>query len=451
MNDHRPLAAIEAEQAILGALFLSPKAYERLGTLKAEHFYQAIHREIFRHIAAILEAGQHADVVTVYERLKAEAPEFADLQYLDGISTAFSSANVERHAAIVIERATRRGLVDVAMTLAAAASEDLATPAGDLLDQAQSHLQQLIETKTDDEPVAAADDMVDFVDDLDRRSRGEGVQGISTGFPALDEKLGGGLRPESLIIVAARPKMGKSAFAFELARTVARTHTTLILSMEMGRREIHQRNVAALGRVNLGNITNAKRMQPADWQGVTRATKEIADLKLFIHQQGGMRLSDVRAKARATKRKHGLDLLVVDYLQLMDGEGDTRNAQIELITRGLKSLAMDMGITIVLLSQLNRNLEARPNKRPIPSDLRDSGAIEQDCDAALFLYRDEIYNDNSMDRGICEVNVGLIRNGETGPVPLSFIANQSRFENLAPGYEFGRNSAQKPIFSGMQD
>src|SRR5690606_33637960 len=225
----------------------------------------------------------------------------------------------------------------------------------------------------------------------------------------------------------------KSAFAFNLALNAADDYSVLILSMEMPRDQIHDRNVAVMGKIPLPHVIDPRKMQDDEWPRLTAAVGRLEAMNLFVDDQGGLRLMDVRMKARQVKRRHGLDLLVIDYLQLMDGEGDNRNAQIEQITRGLKAMAKEMKIGIVLLSQLNRQLEQRPNKRPMPSDLRDSGAIEQDCDMALFLYRDEVYNPNSEDAGICEVNVGLIRQGEPGTVGLTYIGSQTRFENLASG------------------
>jgi replicative DNA helicase len=226
-----------------------------------------------------------------------------------------------------------------------------------------------------------------------------------------------------------------------------------MLSLEMPKAQLHDRNVAVLGGIELGKVIDPRRLEDDDWAQVTAAIGRMERLALYLDDQGGLRLMDVRMKARAVKRRHGLDLLVIDYLQLMDGTGDNRNAQIEGITRGLKALAKEMQIGIILLSQLNRALESRPNKRPMPSDLRDSGAIEQDCDAALFLYRDEIYNEHSVDRGICEVNVGLIRQGEPGTVGLTYIANQTRFKNLEQGRVFGQQASRplKSKYSGLKD
>jgi len=271
--------------------------------------------------------------------------------------------------------------------------------------------------------------MVAHVEEIERRMSGQ-TRAISTGFPEVDKKLSGGLRAGELIVVAARPKMGKTGFALCVACNVAEEHSVLVLSMEMPKAQLHDRNLANLGRIPLPHLLEPQNMQEQDWTGLTHATLKLANMDLFLDDQGGLRLLDVRMKAKGIKRRHGLDVMVVDYLQLMDGEGDNRNAQIEGITRGLKALAKELGIAIVLLSQLNRKLEERPNKRPMPSDLRDSGAIEQDADAVIFLYRDEVYNPDSPDIGVCEVDVALCRQGAPGRVALGYVGEQTRFENL---------------------
>jgi len=264
---------------------------------------------------------------------------------------------------------------------------------------------------------------------LERRMSG-GSNAISTGFPALDARLNGGVRRGGLVVLAARPKMGKTALAVNIACHAAVDHAVSVLSMEMPRTELHDRNLAALGQIPLPHLLQPNLMTDQDWGNLTHAAMKISTLNLFLDDQGGLRILDVRMKAKGMKRRHGLDLLVIDYLQLMEGDGDNRNAQIEGITRGLKALAKELDIAIILLSQLNRKLEERPNKRPMPSDLRDSGAIEQDADAVIFLYRDEVYNPDSHDVGICEVDVALFRQGAPGRVALTYIGEQTRFASL---------------------
>lgn len=432
---------LEAEQSVLGALLIDNDAYDRMGDLRAEHFFRADHQQVFKLICQGIEAGQPVDVITLSDKL----PESVPLVYLNDLATNTpSSANIGRYADLVRTAAQRRALAAMASEVSEEA-QGLSDPA-QIIDKAQSKLESIAEQRTKSEPIKAKDDMLRYIVELEKRSEGVGVKAIPTGFADLDEKMMGGIRRGELWIVAARPKMGKSAFAFNIALNAAEEHSVLILSMEMPKDQIHDRNVAVLGKIPLPHVIDPRKLEKQEWASLTAAVGRIEKMNLFMDDQGALRLMDVRMKARQVKRRHGLDLLVIDYLQLMDGEGDSRNAQIESITRGLKALAKEMKIGIVLLSQLNRSLEQRPNKRPMPSDLRDSGAIEQDCDGALFLYRDEVYNEHSKDRGICEVNVGLIRQGEPGTVGLAYIGHQTRFENLAPGTEFGRRP--EPVKQG---
>lgn len=431
----------DAEQSVLGALLIDNDAYDRLGDLRAEHFFRADHQQLYSLICKTIEAGQPVDVITLSDKL----PESIPLIYLNDLAANTpSSANISRYADLVRTAAQRRELAALASEVSEEA-QGLVDPA-QIIDKAQGRLESIAEQRTKSEPIRAKDDMLRYVEELQKRADGAGVKAISTGFSDLDEKMMGGIRRGELWIVAARPKMGKSAFAFNLALNAADDYSVLILSMEMPRDQIHDRNVAVMGKIPLPHVIDPRKMQDDEWPRLTAAVGRIEQMNLFMDDQGALRLMDVRMKARQVKRRHGLDLLVIDYLQLMDGEGDNRNAQIEGITRGLKALAKEMGIGIVLLSQLNRSLEQRPNKRPMPSDLRDSGAIEQDCDGALFLYRDEVYNEHSMDKGICEVNVGLIRQGEPGTVGLAYIGHQTRFESLAPGTAFGRRP--EPVKQG---
>jgi replicative DNA helicase len=279
------------------------------------------------------------------------------------------------------------------------------------------------------EPVRAADELTAHVEEIERRMEGKS-KAISTGYPALDGKLSGGLRGGDLIVLAGRPKMGKTALALNIGTNVAEHYPVLVKSMEMPKSQLHDRNLASLGRIPLQHLLEPATMADQDWAGLTHASIKISEMQLYLDDKGGQRLIDVRMDAKSVKRKHGLKLLIVDYLQLMEGDGDNRNAQIEGITRGLKALAKELDISIILLSQLNRKLEERPNKRPIPSDLRDSGSIEQDADAVIFLYRDEVYNPDSPDIGMCEVDVALCRQGAPGRVALTYIGEQVRFESL---------------------
>jgi replicative DNA helicase len=422
-----PPHSIEAEQSVIGAILRDNDAFDRLGDLRAEHFYLSDHAAIFTELQRQIMAGKSVDVISMMVSLNGKVADAGP--YLNSMAQATpSSANAARYAGIVREKALRRALIGFGRDMADAAitSPDDATA---LVDRASSRLEQLAVSRIRVDPVRAAEEMAAHLELLEGRMAG-GSTAISTGYPTLDARLNGGMRRGELIVLAARPKMGKTALAVNIACNAAVDYAVSLLSMEMPKMQLHDRNLAAIGQIPLPHLLQPNLMTDQDWSNLTHATLKISTLNLFLDDQGGLRIIDVRMKAKGMKRRHGLDLLVIDYLQLMEGDGDNRNAQIEGITRGLKALAKELDIAIILLSQLNRKLEERPNKRPMPSDLRDSGAIEQDADAVIFLYRDEVYNPDTPDVGICEVDVALCRQGAPGRVALTYIGEQTRFASL---------------------
>lgn len=435
-----PPHSVEAEQSVIGALLRDNDAFDRIGDLRAEHFFMADHAVIFRELVQHLAAGRSCDVISLGDALRGKVTDC--MPYLNSMAQSTpSAANIGRYASIVRDKAIKRGLIRFGREVAEVAASSPEEAAA-LVDQASSALEKLARARVRIEPVLAADEMTAHIEELQRREAGQ-VKAISTGFPAVDEKLNGGIRRGELIVLAARPKMGKTAFALNVSCNAAVDHSVLVLSMEMPKSQLHDRNLATLGKIPLEHLLKPAMMTDQDWAGLTNAMVKIGGMQLHLDDQGGLRLMDVRMKAKLVKRKRGLDLLVVDYLQLMDGEGDNRNAQIEGITRGLKALAKELDCGIVLLSQLNRKLEERPNKRPMPADLRDSGAIEQDADAVIFLYRDEVYNPDSPDIGVCEVEVALCRQGKPGRAALAYIGEQVRFESLARGWSAAKPAAPK--------
>ena len=443
------LTAVPSEHAVLGALLIDNECFDRLGDLRAEHFSVGDHRAIYGELERQIANGKAADAVTVYERLQASGQNAADLGYILALAqNAPGSASAARHAAIVRERAIRRALVSLGDEMshnAKASAED--APA--LIDRATTQLENLAQARVRREPIHVASGLVDYAKLLQSRET-EGAKAISTGFRDVDALLNGGFRPGELIVVAARPKMGKTAFALNVACHIARGKQVAVLSMEMPATQLHDRNLATVGRIPLQHLLEPSRLLEDEWTRLSTAMEIMEGMGLWLDDEGGLRLLDVRMKAKQVKRKSGLDVLVVDYLQLMEGTGDNRNAQIEGITRGLKALAKELDITIVLLSQLNRELERRPNKRPQPSDLRDSGAIEQDADVVMFLYRDEVYNPNTDDKGICEVEVALNRQGQSGRVALSYIGAQTRFETLNQNWHPSAPKRQAPPSRGFE-
>jgi replicative DNA helicase len=289
------------------------------------------------------------------------------------------------------------------------------------------------------EPVKAAQALVDYITHMEKQAEGL-IKPVSTGLTDLDRKLGGGFYAGDLVVVAARPSMGKTAFSLTVSANVAETKPVLFLSMEMTNLQLNQRLVSSQGRISMATLRNPAAMSNDEWSRVTVATQRIANLELL----------EVRNKARTAKRKYGLSMLVVDYLGLMaTADEERRDLQIGAITKGLKNLAKELSIPVVLLSQLSRNVEQRPNKRPMLSDLKDSGDIEADADTVLFLYRDEQYNPDTMDRGVCEVICAKQRQGETGIVGTAFIGEQTRFEDLAHGQSFGSRGESRPKNRGF--
>ncbi|PZX29443.1 replicative DNA helicase [Cupriavidus phytorum] len=427
--------SIEAEQAVLGGLLLDNDAVDRLDGLQRAHFYRADHGVVFDQIIELVASGAGADSITVYERLaaKGQAEHIGGLGYLTDLAVRTpSSANISRYASIIRDRAIKRQLLTLSSdvpTMVMGADE-----ARVLVDRVQSRLELMAQERVKSEPVRAADDLGNYFDQLQAEAEGT-VRAIPTGFRDLDEKLGGGLRGGELVIVAGRPAMGKTAFALNVSNNVARDYASLVLSMEMPKAQLHQRNVAMLGRIPLGRLRQPDSMADEHWNNLTAATAKIAELNLFMDDQPALTLLEVRSKARIVKRRHGLNLLVVDYLGLMTGgPSENRNQEVGSYSRGLKALAKELDIPIIALAQLNRGLESRPNKRPTMGDLRDSGEIEQDADIIMFLYRDEVYNPDSQAKGICEVLIEKQRQGETGMVPLSYQGEFTLFGDLARGY-----------------
>lgn len=433
MNEQKEsrLYAREQEQAVLGALLLTNDAADRIGDLAEAHFYDATHRDIFKAITSLIYSAKPADVITVFDYLQTNGKQ-VDISYLNALEQSTPSAvNVARYAAIVRDRAMKRGLVAACMEVAEQV-ESSPDDAEVLVDRMTSELERLAHARTGSEPMLARDDLAQHIESIDERYQGGGVKAISTGFEDLDQQLNGGLRRGNLIVVAARPKMGKTTLALNVANHVSHDSIAAVLSMEMGRTELHDRNLASLGGIQMDRVTDPRKMMDEDWPRLTMACQKINEMRLYIDPEPGLTLMKVRGKLKKIKRSAGgLDLAVIDYLQLMNGDGDNRNAQIEGITRGLKNLAKELDVPIMLLSQLNRKLEDRPNKRPLPSDLRDSGSIEQDADVVIFLYRDEIYNKDSPDRGTAEAIVALNRQGPAGSVRLVFQGEYTRFQNLS--------------------
>lgn len=406
--------AIEAEQSVIGSLLRENTAIDRMGELRAAQFYRQDHREIFSEILRQISAGLPCDVVSVGAAL----PHIDDcMSYLNSMAqNTPSAANIARYADLVRDRALRRGLLAVTADMNEMAFNPGARTAGEVLDAAQSALAALAEMRALREPIRASDAMTAHIDVIGDRAERK-CAGIATGFDQLDALLSGGPNRGALVILGARPSMGKTALALNIATNVARHYSVLFLSQEMTNGELLDRVLASLGRIPLSAVITGE-MNPQEWESFTAANVRLAELNLYLDDQPALTLMDVRSKARLTKRKHGLDLVVVDYLQLMSGDGTNRNQQIEEISRGLKALAKDLGVVVLALSQLSR--QAANKSRPQLADLRDSGAIEQDADTVIFVHRDEVDNPQTHLRGYADVFVAKNRQGRIDDVLLNY-------------------------------
>ncbi len=441
-----PPHSVEAEQAVLGGLLLENSAWERIADLIGEQdFYRHDHRLIYRHIAKLLDAGKPADVVTVSESLESsnELANVGGLAYLGALAANTpSAANIRRYAEIVRDRAVLRGLVEVGTAIADAAYNPLGRSASALLDEAEARVFEIAEAGArgrqgfmEMQPLLTQ--VVERIDALFQRDNPNDVTGIPTGFADLD-RMTSGLQPGDLVIVAGRPSMGKTSFALNIAEHVALDVRlpVAVFSMEMAGTQLVMRTIGSVGKLDQHKLRTG-RLQDEDWQRLTYAVGKLNEAPMYIDESAALTALELRARARRLHRQCGrLGLIVIDYLQLMSGTspGENRATEISEISRSLKALAKELDVPVVALSQLNRSLEQRPNKRPVMSDLRESGAIEQDADVILFIYRDEVYNPETADKGIAEIIIGKQRNGPIGTVRLAFLGEYTRFENLAhPG------------------
>ena len=434
MIDYSRLHSLESEQSIIGALLIDPLAADRLGSLRPEHCYNEAHRVILAEIIRMVAAGKPVDVITVAEELSAHGhdEQTRGLAYLGELAAnSAGSRNIGRYAETVTNKALERQLLGASETIRATVTGVGTTK--EKLTAAQSAVMGITESVASRQPKIMREILISAAETLTQRSSGN-VRCLSSGFVDLDRQLSGGFRPGNLIVLAGRPAMGKTSLAVNIAYQVARHGSpSLFLSMEMPEQELADRLIAQSGSVFLSAVL-AGDMEGDNGDRIMCAVSILENLPLVIDDQGGLTLFDVASKARSVKRKHGLGLLVLDYLQLMSGDGDNRNQQIEQITRGLKALAKELDIPIIALSQLSRKCEERTNKRPMNSDLRESGAIEQDADVILFVYRDEEYNPNSPDKGTAEIIISKNRQGQNGMVRMSYQGCFTRFNDLDPGW-----------------
>jgi len=443
-----PPHSIEAEQSVLGGLMLDNEAWDRVSEKVVEHdFYLRSHRLIFNAMARLAEGNQPIDLITVSEALEAnqQLDDIGGFAYLGEIAkNTPSAANILAYADIVRERAVVRDMIGVAHDIADAGYDTQGRTAAELLDFAETKVFKIAEqrAKANEGPEPINSILAKTIDKIDAlyRSPQNGITGVSTGYVDLD-KMTNGLQPSDLIIVAARPSMGKTTFAMNLCEHAAITSDkpVLIFSLEMPSDQIMMRMLASLGRINQTKVRTGQ-LEDEDWARLSSAIELLNSKgKMYIDDASGLTPTEVRSRARRIAREHGgLSMIMVDYLQLMTVPGMSENRTLEIaeISRSLKALAKELKVPVVALSQLNRSLEQRADKRPVNSDLRESGSIEQDADLIMFIYRDEVYHEDTADKGTAEIIIGKQRNGPIGRVRLTFHGHFSRFDNYAGSARF---------------
>jgi replicative DNA helicase len=429
----------QAEESLLGAMLLSGNAVAAaLEIVHAADFYVPAHSHVFDAVTALYTAGSPIDTVTVAEELR-RVGTFDQIGGTETLlrlqSTTPATSNAARYARIVEEHALLRRLIGVAGEIAElgySGPDDVTKT----LDQAESMVFNVAERRVTDSTARIDDLLLANLDRLEQLyERGDSITGVPTGYGDLDQLLSG-LQPSALVVIGARPSMGKTAFALGLARhaAVEAQRPVLFFSLEMGQLELTQRLIASEARVDSAKLRNG-RLGAEDWPRITKAVGRLGEAELWIDDNPNLTVVEIRAKARRLKSRIGdLGMVVVDYLQLMTGglrQSESRQVEVSEISRGLKVLARELECPVVALSQLSRNLESRTDKRPVLSDLRESGSIEQDADVVTFLYRDEVYDPDSPDRGTAEVIVAKHRNGPTATVRLAWLANYTRFADMA--------------------
>lgn len=433
--------SLESEQALLGGLFIDVKAYDRItGLVTEQDFYTLDHRKIFRAVSRLIETAQPVDVVTVAEFLQGhhQLDEVGGLSYLVQLQSGTPGAgNIQKYAEIVREGSLKRSLVTASNDIA----EKVHSPSGlsgrELLDYAQAKVMGISEKamKHAGGPQhvgAVLDGVLRRMDELGSRKTHDDVTGLATGFVELD-KMTTGMQAGELIVIAARPAMGKTALALNIVEHVAleKKKNVAFFSLEMANDQLGVRLLSSAAKMNQQRV-KVGRLNDAEWSKVHTASNRLREAGIYLDEEGSITANELRSRARTIHREcGGLDLVVVDYLQLMQtsGRSDNRAQEVAEISRALKLLAKELCCPVIALSQLNRGLEQRPNRRPIMSDLRDSGGIEQDADWILFIYRDEVYNPDSPDKGIAELIIGKQRNGPIGTVDVNWRGEWTRFED----------------------
>ncbi len=434
-----PPQNLEAEEAVLGSILLDPDALDRvIEVMAAADFYRDNNRTIFEAMRALSEGGDPIDLITITDALKSRGvlPQIGGATYLATLADSVpSAANVASYARIVRDKAVLRNLIRVSGEIVQSCY-DRQDDIDQFLDEAERLIFDVSEQRIRPAFVKIGDLLIDAYKTIDQWSeRKDSVTGVATGFLDLDRKTAG-LQPADLVIIASRPSMGKTTFALNIAQYVALHSGASVgfFSLEMTKEQLVMRLLCAEARVDSSRLRTGH--ADRDYPRLAMAAGRLNEAPIFIDDSPSLNILEIRAKARRLKREHGLDLIIVDYLQLMHGlpnnkREENRVQELAEISRGLKALAKDLEVPVVALSQLNRQVETRGDRRPIMSDIRESGSIEQDADVIMFIYRDEVYHQESPDEGTAEIIIGKQRNGAIGTVRLSFRGEYTRFENLA--------------------
>ena len=437
--DRMPPASIEAEQAVLGAMLLKPDAVTTAAEeLSADDFYRETHRLIFEAMMELKERTEPVDLVTLTEQLK-KADKLAKIGGIPALSLIANSvptaANVHYHARIVHEKAQLRSLINAATEIAGAAYES-ADEVEDIMDSAEKRILQVASGKRSKDFVPLQDILLDTLEQIELRYNNKGsITGLPTGFTELDH-LTAGLQKSDLILVAARPSMGKTAFTLNIAAHVVlrAKEPVAFFSLEMSKEQLVQRLLCSEGRIDSQRLRVGE-LEEKEWGDLIDTANRLSAAPLYIDDTPGITVMELRSKARRLKAEHGLSLIVIDYLQLMQGRasksGDNRQQEISEISRSLKALARELNVPVIALSQLSRSVESRQIKRPMLSDLRESGSLEQDADIVMFLYREDYYDPETENKNITEVIIAKHRNGPVDTVDLTFLKQCTKFGNLS--------------------
>ena len=445
----RPPHSVEAEMAVLGGLMLDSRGWEQVAdVLTVDDFYRQDHKLIFEAITALADLSKTVDALTVVEHLEKsdQAGQVGGIGYVGMLSNDTpSAANIRAYAEIVRERSQLRSLLQVGGEIAALATTTDGRGATELVDEAERKVFAIAESgqRRGSGFVSLKAILPGTIDRLDLLYNSTGdITGVSTGFPDFD-KMTAGLQPGDLVIIAGRPSMGKTSLAINMAENAAvgpiiagnpdACVPVAVFSMEMSAEQLSFRLISSLGQVNQSKLRTGN-FGEEDWPRINNAVKWMSAAPIFIDDTPALSPTEVRARARRVKREHGLGMIIIDYLQLMQISGNSENRATEIseISRGLKALAKELHVPVIALSQLNRSVEQRQDKRPVMSDLRESGAIEQDADVIAFIYRDEVYNQETPRKGIADVIIAKQRNGPTGDVMLTFQGQYTRFQSYSP-------------------